>query len=290
MSYSDTLHDTIVALSEETPQEAAMSLRKHTELPNVTQLHQMMEHVKGAFFPHFFSRDISVDTCSIHSILRKQAACGIAFTRNVDPCSVQAEADAKTLQFIRQLPEIKQILLTDVEAVTQNDPAASDFTEAVLCYPAVKVMTYYRTAHALHTLGIPVLPRIITEMAHSETGIDIHPAARIGSHFAIDHGTGVVIGETTVVGNHVMLYQGVTLGARNFTYDHEGLPLNTPRHPVIEDHVTIYSNTSVLGRIRIGHDSIIGGNVWLTHDVPPHSRVLQSKADQNRSAGNGNAD
>lgn len=290
MSYSKVLHETIQALSEVTAQEATMSLRKHNELPSVDQLRQLMGHIKGVFFPHFFSKDLSVDTCSIYAILRQQAACGMAFTSNVSPDSVQLEANARTLQFIQQLPAIKQTLLTDVEAVTKNDPAASGYTEAVFCYPAILVMTHYRTAHALHQLGIPVLPRIITELAHSETGIDINPAAQIGTHFAIDHGTGIVIGETTIIGNHVMLYQGVTLGARNFTYDQEGLPINTSRHPIIEDNVTIYSNTSVLGRIRIGHDSIIGGNVWLTHDVPPHSRVTQSKANQNLCSTNGNAD
>ena len=290
MSYNNILYETIQKLSEVTEQETAMSLRKHNELPSVSQLQQLMEHIKGVFFPQFFSNDISVDTCSIYAILRQQTACGMAFVHNASHISMQAEADERTLLFIQQLPAIKQTLLTDVEAVTKNDPAASDYTEAVFCYPAILVMTYYRTAHAMHTLGIPVLPRIITEMAHSKTGIDIHPAAQIGTHFAIDHGTGIVIGETTIIGNHVMLYQGVTLGARNFTYDQEGNPQNTPRHPIIEDNVTIYSNTSVLGRIRIGHDSIIGGNVWLTHDVPPHSRVTQSKANQNLCATNDNAD
>ena len=120
---------------------------------------------------------------------------------------------------------------------------------------------------------------MLTEMAHSETGIDIHPAAQIGDHFCIDHGTGVVIGETAIIGSHVVLYQGVTLGAKNFQYDEQGKPMNVPRHPIIEDNVTIYSNASVLGRIRIGHDTIVGGNIWLTHDVPPHSRVVQRPCD-----------
>jgi len=123
-----------------------------------------------------------------------------------------------------------------------------------------------------------VIPRIITELAHSKTGIDIHPGAQIGEYFAIDHGTGVVIGETTVIGNHVTLYQGVTLGAKSFKYDEAGNMLNIPRHPIIEDNVTIYSNASILGRITIGHHSVIGGNIWLTHSVPAYSRILQSKA------------
>ena len=280
MTHNEILHETIKALEAVTPLEESMSLRRHSELPSVDQLRQMMEHIKGVMFPRFFGSDLNVDASSIYSILRQQAARGIAFAKKSNTDNAQQEADALADRFMQQLPEIKQLLMTDVEAVTQNDPAATDYTEAVFCYPAVLVMTYYRTAHALYSLGIPVLPRIITEMAHSATGIDIHPAAQIGTHFAIDHGTGVVIGETSIIGNHVMLYQGVTLGARNFKYDDDGQPLNIPRHPIVEDNVTIYSNTSVLGCIRIGHDSVIGGNIWLTHDVPPHSRILQHQAEQ----------
>ena len=139
-------------------------------------------------------------------------------------------------------------------------------------------MLHYRVAHQLLEQGVKVIPRIISEMAHGQTGVDIHPAARIGEHFAIDHGTGIVIGETAVIGDHVMLYQGVTLGAKHFRYDPEGRPMNIPRHPILEDNVTVYSNTSILGRVRIGHDTVIGGNVWLTHDVPPFSKVLQTRA------------
>ena len=160
----------------------------------------------------------------------------------------------------------------------QNDPAATNYGEVIYCYPVMMAMTHYRLAHVLHQMQVPVIPRIITEQAHSKTGIDIHPGATIGEYFSIDHGTGVVIGETAIIGNHVSLYQGVTLGAKSFKYDAEGNMLNVPRHPIIEDNVTIYSNASVLGRITIGHHSVIGGNIWLTHDVPPYSRILQSKA------------
>ena len=169
----------------------------------------------------------------------------------------------KAQALLKELPEI---------------PAAADREEVIACYPGVTAMLHYRVAHRMYRLGIPVLPRFITELAHSATGIDIHPAARIGEYFAIDHGTGIVIGATTVIGHHVMLYQGVTLGARNFRYDDTGRPLDVPRHPVLEDHVTVYSNTSILGHVRIGHDTIIGGNVWLTHDVPPNSRIQQGRA------------
>ena len=191
---------------------------------------------------------------------------------------VLRSAEAQALQFIDQLPEVKRLLYTDVEAMFQSDPAATNYGEVIYCYPVMNTMTHYRIAHVLHLMQVPVIPRIITELAHSRTGIDIHPGAKIGEYFAIDHGTGVVIGETAIIGNHVTLYQGVTLGAKSFRYDENGNMLNIPRHPIIEDHVTVYSNASILGRITIGHHSIIGGNIWVTNDVPPYSRIQQSKA------------
>ena len=224
--------------------------------PSKEAMSELMDQVRGYVFPEYF--EYSEDR--IRTILSFQTGA-----RNADA-------------FLLRLPEIKLLVRSDCEALAANDPAASGMMEIVFCYPAVEVMLHYRTAHELYLLGVPVIPRMLTEMAHSATGIDIHPAARIGEYFAIDHGTGVVIGETTVIGDHVMLYQGVTLGAKNFRYDEQGRPVNAPRHPIIEDNVTIYSNTSVLGRVTIGHDTVIGGNVWLTHDVPPHSRVIQGRA------------
>ncbi len=179
-------------------------------------------------------------------------------------------------EFYTQLPEVARLIQTDVDAVLHNDPAVSDRGEVILSYPLPFAMVHYRTAHVLYRLGVPRIPRMLTELAHSRTGIDIHPAAQIGDHFCIDHGTGVVIGETTIIGSHVVLYQGVTLGAKNFEYDEQGRPKDLPRHPILEDHVTVYSNTSILGRVRIGHDTIIGGNIWLTRDVPANSIVLQT--------------
>lgn len=227
-------------------------------LPSPDALKRMMVLVRDTVFPELYGN--KSHNGEIEDILR------------IETGSLEIAT-----KFVEAMPEIRRLLLTDVEAVAANDPAVSSLVEVVLSYPTVKVMLHYRTAHFLYSLGVPFLPRIITELAHSETGIDIHPAARIGEYFAIDHGTGVVVGATSIIGNHVMLYQGVTLGARNFHYDSDGLPVDLPRHPILEDNVTVYSNTSILGRVRIGHDSIIGGNVWLTHDVPPHSKVLQGK-------------
>lgn len=225
-------------------------------LPSPEELEKMMILVRNEIFPEVFGKSCSLGTIS-------------------DILSTQSGSSDVAETFIKALPEIRRLLLTDVEAVAVNDPAVVSLAEVVLSYPTIKVMLHYRVAHFLHGLGVAFIPRILTELAHSQTGIDIHPAAQIGEYFAIDHGTGVVIGETCIIGKHVMLYQGVTLGAKNFHYDSDGLPVNLPRHPILEDNVTVYSNTSILGRITIGHDSIIGGNVWLTHDIPPYSKVLQ---------------
>ncbi|MBQ9339629.1 MAG: serine acetyltransferase [Paludibacteraceae bacterium] len=245
-------------------------------IPSHSELQKIMRLMRSIVFPDYYpNRDFSDQI--LRGLLYSQLStvmcreCG----QSNSEC-IGAVADA----FVQALPEIKRLLLTDVDAAMHNDPAVTGKAEVILCYPFVTAMLHHRTAHCLLQLGVPLLPRMLSEMAHSETGIDIHPAATIGEYFCIDHGTGVVIGETAIIGNHVMLYQGVTLGAKSFSYDNDGRPLNVPRHPVIEDNVTVYSNTSILGRISIGHDTIIGGNIWLTHDVPPHSRVLQQKAVQ----------
>lgn len=225
----------------------------------VGHLKVLMTRVKDAVFPEYS------DTQETYALRCIQT-------------ELEAVTDTATAAaFLERLPAVKELLATDVEAIAHNDPAVKSRQEIVFCYPAVTAMLYYRTAHELHLLGIPVIPRMLTEFAHSATGIDIHPGATIGDHFAIDHGTGIVIGETTVIGSHVTLYQGVTLGARNFTYDGEGHPMNLPRHPILEDGVTVYSNASILGRVTIGRDSVIGGNVWLTRSVPEKSRILQGK-------------
>ena len=198
---------------------------------------------------------------------------------NNSAANASEKAAEVTRQFIGILSEIRKKLWTDVKAIYDGDPAAKNYGEIIFCYPSIRAMVNYRSAHTLLSLGVPLIPRIITEMAHSETGIDIHPGAHIGDYFSIDHGTGVVIGETCIIGSHVRLYQGVTLGAKKFALDEHGNPVkNLPRHPIIEDNVVIYSNANILGRITIGKNSVIGGNVWQTKSVPPNSRVLQQIA------------
>lgn len=284
----DILSKNVVILSKPSVEERNIVPNGGSPLPSVEALRKIVDLVKAIVFPGFFDKRqvndkirsyyIGVNMEMLHSLLKGQISRGLLFDNEKEEANVVEEANALTLRFIDRLPEIKRLLYTDVEAMFNNDPAVRNYGEVIFCYPVVQAMVHYRVAHELKLMNIPVIPRIITELAHSATGIDIHPGAQIGEYFSIDHGTGVVIGETCIIGNHVTLYQGVTLGAKNFSYDSNGHPINVPRHPVIEDNVTIYSNSSVLGRITVGHDSVIGGNVWLTYDVLPYSRILQSKA------------
>lgn len=255
-------------------------------LPSLKNIKEMIDLLWKVIFPELFcdrtsivSRleyRIGIDTERLYELMQGEIAIGLSCQNNREPDNEENyEAHSLALKVISFLPELKRMLYTDIHAIMRKDPAAGNEVEIILCYPSIRAMLHHRLAHLLFTLKIPYLPRIISELAHSRTGIDIHPGARIGEYFAIDHGTGVVIGETCIIGNHVTIYQGVTLGAKSFTYDEEGVPQNVPRHPVIEDNVTIYSNASVLGRITIGHDSVIGGNVWVTESVAPNSRIIQ---------------
>ena len=296
------LQRNIKALALHTDDELRMMPATEAQLPSVTDVKRIVELAKCIIFTDYFHKReadakmrsyvIGVKMEELYGLLCRQIACGLQFcsdntvgdgtTTGCGCCdgegSVEEQAQAKALRFIEELPEIKRLLYTDVEAMFYNDPAAQTYGEVIFCYPVISTMVHYRIAHVLHRMKVPVIPRIITEQAHSKTGIDIHPGAQIGEFFAIDHGTGVVIGETCIIGNHVTLYQGVTLGAKSFKYDAQGNMLNVPRHPIIEDNVTVYSNASILGRITIGHHSVIGGNIWVTHDIAPYSRLQQSKA------------
>ncbi len=291
-SANEILLKNVKLLSKLTELEVSMMPATEAPLPSIEQIEHIVSLAKSIIFPDYFNKrqpnetlrsyNIGVHMEELQRLLTKQIAHGLQFCKDCEAIKtkeqVYQEAERISLEFIDTLPEIKRVLYTDVQAMFDNDPAASNYGEVIFCYPVINTMIHYRIAHRLHQLKVPVLPRIITEQAHSLTGIDIHPGAKIGEYFAIDHGTGVVIGETCIIGNHVTLYQGVTLGAKSFKYDEQGNMLNVPRHPVIEDYVTVYSNASILGRITIGHHSVIGGNIWVTQDVPPHSRIQQSKA------------
>ena len=286
---NEILRRNVSVLSRHTDDELRMMpTATETPLPSVDDVKKVVNLIKSIIFTDYFHKrqpdeqlrayQIGVSMEELYRLLRQQIARGLQFCDECSEEDVLSEGERIALEFIDSLPEIKRLLYTDVQAMFDTDPAARNYGEVIFCYPVVNTMVHYRIAHRLHQMGVPVIPRIITEQAHSKTGIDIHPGAQIGEYFSIDHGTGVVIGETSIIGNHVTLYQGVTLGAKSFKYDEEGNMLNVPRHPIIEDHVTVYSNASILGRITIGHDSVIGGNIWLTHSVPPYSRILQSKA------------
>lgn len=231
----------------------------------------------AVFAGYFDAEPVAASLGELSDILARQSARACAtFHRGVHP-DTEPFGREVAARLLEQLPELRRRLGTDVKAVFDGDPAAVSYEEVILCYPALVALTHYRLAHALLRLGVPILPRLISEAAHSATGIDIHPGAEIGEYFSIDHGTGVVIGETCVIGNHVRLYQGVTLGAKSFKFDAAGNILQEPRHPILEDNVVVYSNSSILGRVRIGHDTVIGGNVWQTTDLPPYSRVIQGR-------------
>ncbi len=260
-------------------------------LPDRTVVSEIVESLRSVLFPGYFGRiDGGGENQGFHAgallnsvsrLLEEQIRRALCFAcRDQEPhadCSDRAAS--LTGRFIEQLPETQRTLFEDVVAAYEGDPACTSPDEAILAYPGVYALTLARLAHSLYVLEVPLLPRMITEIAHGGTGIDIHPGASIGRRFFIDHGTGVVIGATCIIGDRVRLYQGVTLGAKSFQLDEEGMPIKgIPRHPIIEDDVTIYAGATILGRITIGRESVIGGNVWLTRSMPPGSRVLQGSA------------
>lgn len=262
-------------------------------LPSIAKLEKIVSLIREILFPGYFGDTslrrntvrhyIGVYIDELFEMLSEQIMAGLCFTcpdhDQVDFRERQAASQQLAADFISFLPEIRRLLVTDVQATFEGDPAANSLSEVIFCYPTIRAISNYRIAHRLLELGVPLIPRIISEMGHSETGIDIHPGATIGESFSIDHGTGVVIGATCIIGNQVKLYQGVTLGAKSFPLDADGNPIKgIPRHPIIEDDVIIYAQATILGRIRIGKGSVIGGNVWVTNNLPPNSKIVQFKA------------
>jgi serine O-acetyltransferase len=264
------------------------------EFPSREALKEIAESLCGVLFPmrlgpsdlHQEGEDFYVghtlDT-ALNSLFQ-QVQLELGYNRRLaceEKNDVEAQAAEIVRNFARRLPTLRSLLDADVEAAYLGDPAARSVDEVLLCYPGILAVIHYRLANALYTLGVPLVARILSEIAHSITGIDIHPGAQIGPGFFIDHGTGVVIGETTVIGQRVRLYQAVTLGAKRFTQDESGaLEKGAPRHPILEDEVVVYAGATILGRITIGQGSSIGGNVWLTKSVPPGSHVSQASARQ----------
>jgi serine O-acetyltransferase len=258
-------------------------------LPSREAVIQIVEDLRSVFFPGYFgTSDVRAEALHYYlgatleralQGLEEQVRRAFAFFARHDyhQCAHCAEESRRVAaQFLAGVVEIQRLVRSDVEAAYEGDPALKTRDEAIFAYPGIFAVTNQRIAHRLHVLGVPLIPRIITEYASTVTGIDIHPGARIGERFFIDHGTGVVVGETAVIGARVRLYQGVTLGAKSFPLDEHGKPIKgIDRHPIVEDDVVIYSGATILGRIVIGQGSSIGGNVWLTHAVPPNSRITQ---------------
>ena len=243
-----------------------------------SELRHAVELFRSVVFNGYFDeRPLAESLAALATLVARQSAHARRAFLHESAEVARAEGERTAAALLDALPALRHTLSTDVKAVFDGDPAARSYEEIILCYPALVAMTHYRFAHALLAAGVPVLPRMLTERAHSLTGIDIHPAAVIGDYFSIDHGTGVVIGETCIIGSHVRLYQGVTLGAKSFKFDADGNILRQPRHPILEDNVVAYSNASILGHIRIGHDSVVGGNVWQTESLPPYSVVVQGR-------------
>jgi serine O-acetyltransferase len=271
-------------------------------LPSRDAVIAIVEDLRSVLFPGYFgTSDLNDESLHYYvgatlaramQSLEEQVRRGVAFGERHDyeTCEHCARtAQQVTQSFLGKIPEIRRLVRSDVEAAYEGDPALKSRDEAIFAYPGIWAVTNQRIAHELHVLGVPLIPRIITEHAHALTGIDIHPGAAIGEKFFIDHGTGVVVGETAVIGRNVRLYQGVTLGAKSFPLDAQGNPIKgIPRHPVVEDDVVVYAGATILGRITIGQGSSVGGNVWLTSSVPPGTRVTQAEVrDQRQSHGSG---
>ncbi len=268
----------------------------HCPLPNYDVVIEIAEDLKEIIYPGYRRREgLHIGNVTyhvgdlidgLHDKLTQQIARALRHEQGVTTtCETEVDyealAQAKTIEFLNKIPDVRKTLALDVQAAFDGDPAVKNVDEVIFCYPGLEAVTVYRLAHELYHLEIPFIPRMLSEWAHSKTGIDIHPGATIGSHFFIDHGTGVVIGQTCDIGNHVKIYQGVTLGALSFQLDDEGQLLRgdgVKRHPTIEDRVVIYASATVLGGLTvIGHDSVVGSSVWLTKSVEPHTIVRLEK-------------
>lgn len=292
-----TLKDTIDALSGEDSYKLLFHTWHDEEvLPSQLALKQVTDLCREILLPGYFGNaqvsrqavrfHTGVNIEALHSLLSSQIYAGICFAGREEHAECTGlpepdEAEELSKAFIATLPEMREILLSDADAAFKGDPAAKSRNEVICCYLGFRAIISYRIAHELYKLNVPFIPRMITETAHSETGIDIHPGARIGHHFSIDHGTGTVIGETSVIGNHVRIFQGVSLAGEKLPPDEDGNAIRgKERHPVLEDHVTVYSNSTLLGRIRVGRGATVFGNVWLTEDVAPGAMVSQPRREE----------
>ena len=256
-------------------------------LPSRKNIAEIVEDLLCLLFPGFFDASklfpkkslkyLSEHISLTKSKIQKEIEKGLQSTEKLSTKDVHLQSEESVTKLFTEIPNIRDLLHMDIKAFYEGDPAATCHEEVIVAYPGLNAIAIYRLAHVLNKQNIPIVPRMMCEYAHSKTGIDIHPGAKIGSHFFIDHGTGVVIGETCTIGNNVIIYQGVTLGSKSFPKDPSGRIIKgIKRHPDIEDNVTIYSGATILGDIEVGKNSIIGGNVWLTHTVPANTKIFVS--------------
>lgn len=286
--FYDAIPVTVKSLFDSCKSDGCFDNVDSIAIPSNESVVRIIQKVERIIFPGYFRQDrlasanleyfLGQESIGLFDDLSDQIVKALRHDclRSDQPCSQCLEQSHKaSLKFIQELPDLRPVLARDVRAALDGDPAAKSYDEVIFSYPGLFAITVYRIAHILHKLNVPLLPRMMTEQAHSLTGIDIHPGAKIGESFFIDHGTGVVIGETTEIGNRVRLYQGVTLGALSLPRDEVEQYRDKKRHPTIEDDVVIYSNATLLGeKAVIGARSIIGGNVWITEAVPPDTKVL----------------
>ena len=288
--HNDALREAVERLSDEgSYAQLFHAYCEEEELPSGKVLQSLVELCRAILFPGYYGQArITGQTIRFHTgvsieqlfeELSKQIYAGLCLANTSQAASSQAaKATAERIaeEFISSLPELRSLLATDAEAMFDSDPAAQNPGEVIFCYPGFRAICNYRIAHVLYRLEVPFIPRMITEMAHSETGIDIHPGATIGHHFSIDHGTGIVIGETSVIGDYVRIFQGVSLAGAKLPPDEKGNTIRgIARHPILGNHVTVYSNATLIGKIHIGDGATICGNVWVAEDVPAGATVSQ---------------
>ena len=288
--HNDALREAVERLSDEgSYAQLFHAYCEEEELPSGKVLQSLVELCRAILFPGYYGQArITGQTIRFHTgvsieqlfeELSKQIYAGLCLANTSQTTSSQAaKATAERIaeEFISSLPELRSLLATDAEAMFDSDPAAQNPGEVIFCYPGFRAICNYRIAHVLYRLEVPFIPRMITEMAHSETGIDIHPGAKIGHHFSIDHGTGIVIGETSVIGDYVRIFQGVSLAGAKLPPDEKGNTIRgIARHPILGNHVTVYSNATLIGKIHIGDGATICGNVWVAEDVPAVATVSQ---------------
>ena len=288
--HNDALREAVERLSDEgSYAQLFHAYCEEEELPSGKVLQSLVELCRAILFPGYYGQArITGQTIRFHTgvsieqlfeELSKQIYAGLclaSISQTTSSQAAKATAERIAEEFISSLPELRSLLATDAEAMFDSDPAAQNPGEVIFCYPGFRAICNYRIAHVLYRLEVPFIPRMITEMAHSETGIDIHPGATIGHHFSIDHGTGIVIGETSVIGDYVRIFQGVSLAGAKLPPDEKGNTIRgIARHPILGNHVTVYSNATLIGKIHIGDGATICGNVWVAEDVPAGATVSQ---------------